>query len=270
MAALRIGEVQMIATTDTQQPLLEARQVWKRFGSIEALRGANFAIGRGEVVALMGDNGAGKSTLVKTLCGLYAPSEGEVRFDGRAVQLSSPKDAQALGMETVYQDLALAPDLDAAANMFLGREVLRGGLAGRLGILDKPQMRRRTVEALTTMKVALKSIDAPIATLSGGQRQSIAVVRAVTWADKLVVMDEPTAALGVAQSAAVLDLIRRVKESGRSVILISHNVPDVMAVADRVEVLRHGRRTARFDRADMSMENIVAAITGALVNEPQA
>lgn len=248
-------------------PLLEAREVWKRFGTIEALRGANFTLGHGEIVALMGDNGAGKSTLVKTLCGLYAPSEGEVLLNGKPTHFGSPKDAQAIGMETVYQDLAMAPELDAAANMFLGREILRTGFWGRMGFLDKPQMRSRTVDALTTMKVALKSVDAPISTLSGGQRQSIAVVRAVTWADKIVVMDEPTAALGVAQSAAVLDLVRRVKESGRSVILISHNVPDVLAVADRVEVLRHGRRTARLTREEMSMEKIVAAITGAFANE---
>ncbi|MBO9590903.1 ATP-binding cassette domain-containing protein [Devosia sp.] len=248
-------------------PVLEARDIWKRFGTIEALRGANFTLGRGEIVALMGDNGAGKSTLVKTMCGLYAPSEGQILIDGKPVQFGSPKDAQALGMETVYQDLAMAPELDSAANMFLGREILRDGFLGRMGFLDKPQMRARTVDALTTMKVVLKSVDAPISTLSGGQRQSIAVVRAVTWADKIVVMDEPTAALGVAQSAAVLELVRRVKESGRSVILISHNVPDVLAVADRVEVLRHGRRTARLSREEMSMEKIVAAITGAFANE---
>lgn len=248
-------------------PLLEAREVWKRFGTIEALRGANFTLGHGEIVALMGDNGAGKSTLVKTLCGLYAPTEGNILLEGKPVQFTSPRDAQAVGMETVYQDLAMAPELDAAANMFLGREILRNGFLGRMGFLDKPKMRARTVDALTTMKVALKSVDAPISTLSGGQRQSIAVVRAVTWADKIVVMDEPTAALGVAQSAAVLDLVRRVKESGRSVILISHNVPDVLAVADRVEVLRLGRRTARLSREEMSMEKIVAAITGAFANE---
>ena len=248
-------------------PLLEARAIVKRFGGIEALRGANFSIAPAEVVALMGDNGAGKSTLVKTLCGVYRPDGGEILFQGRPVHFASPKDAQAAGMETVYQDLALAPDLDASANMFLGRELLRGGLAGRLGFLDKGSMRERTREALASMQVNLKSITAPISTLSGGQRQSIAVVRAVTWADKLVIMDEPTAALGVAQTRAVLDLILRVKQSGRAVIIISHNVPDVMQVADRVEVFRLGRRTARFDRGDMTMETIVGAITGAIVNE---
>jgi simple sugar transport system ATP-binding protein len=247
--------------------LLEARGITKRFGGIEALRGANFAIGKGEVVALMGDNGAGKSTLVKTLCGVYQPDEGQILFDGEPITLTSPRHAQALGMETVYQDLAMAPDLDAADNMFLGREPLRAGLLGRLGVVDRALMRERTREALASMQVNLKSTTAPIATLSGGQRQSVAVVRAVTWAHKLVVMDEPTAALGVTQGKAVLDLIRRVKESGRAVILISHSVPDVMAVADRVEVLRLGQRTARLAREDMSMERIVAAIIGAYSNE---
>lgn len=250
--------------------LLEARKITKRFGEIEALRGADFTVGPAEVVALVGDNGAGKSTLVKVLCGVLRPDEGEVLFDGQIVRFASPKDAQAIGMETVYQDLALAPDLDAAGNMYLGRELLRGGLWGRLGVLDKPEMRRRTIEALRSMQVMLKSVDAPIASLSGGQRQSVAVVRAVNWAGRLVVMDEPTAALGVEQTQAVLGLIARVRASGRSVILISHSVPDVIAVADRVEVMRHGRRTARFTRETMTMESIVGAITGAIVTEPPA
>lgn len=257
----------MTVANETKTPLVEARQIVKRFGGIEALRGADFQVFPREIVALMGDNGAGKSTLARTLCGVYPPTEGRIFFEGEEIHPASPKDAQKLGVETVYQDLALAPDLDAAGNMFLGRELLRSGLAGRFGLLDKPAMRRRTVAALEAMQVQLKSVEAPIATLSGGQRQSIAVVRAVTWAEKLVVMDEPTAALGVAQSRAVLDLILRVKESGRSVILISHNVPDVLAVADRVEVLRLGRRTARFSHDMMTSENIVAAITGALSNE---
>jgi simple sugar transport system ATP-binding protein len=251
----------------SEAPLLEARSIVKRFGGIEALRGASFSIARGEVVALMGDNGAGKSTLVKTMCGVHRPDEGELLFEGRPVRFDSPKAAQAVGMEIVYQDLAMAPDLDASANMFLGRELTRAGFAGRLGFLDKKTMRERTREALAAMQVQLKSIDAPIATLSGGQRQSIAVVRAVTWADKLVIMDEPTAALGVAQTRAVLELIGRVKASGRAVIIISHNVPDVMAVADRVEVFRLGRRTARFSREKMTTENIVGAITGAIATE---
>lgn len=251
----------------TISPLLEARGIVKRFGGIEALKGASFSIAPGEVVALMGDNGAGKSTLVKTMCGVHQPDGGELLFEGKPVHFGSPKDAQALGMEIVYQDLAMAPDLDAAANMFLGRELTRKGLPGRFGFLDRKVMRERTRAALASMQVQLKSLEAPIATLSGGQRQSIAVVRAVTWADKLVIMDEPTAALGVAQTRAVLELIGRVKASGRAVIIISHNVPDVMAVADRVEVFRLGRRTARFSRSEMTTEKIVGAITGAITTE---
>jgi simple sugar transport system ATP-binding protein len=266
MAAWRIGERAMSETSE-DRPLLEARGIVKRFGGIEALRGASFSIRPAEVVALMGDNGAGKTTLVKAMCGVLRPDEGELLFEGAPVHFASAKEAQAYGIETVYQDLAMAPDLDASANMFLGREMVRAGMLGRLGFLDTKLMRQRTEEALASMRVTLKSMTAPIATLSGGQRQSIAVVRAVTWADKLVIMDEPTAALGVAQTQAVLDLIRRVKASGRAVIIISHNVPDVMAVADRVEVLRHGRRTARFAGSGMTMEGIVGAITGAVVTE---
>ncbi|OCC05768.1 sugar ABC transporter ATP-binding protein [Labrys sp. WJW] len=265
-----MGRSRIGSAVTQSQPLLEARNVIKRFGGIEALRGADFSIFPGEVVALMGDNGAGKSTLVKTLCGALQPTEGAILFEGKPVHFTTPKDAQAAGMEMVYQDLAMAPDLDASANLFLGREIPRRGLLGRLGFLDNRRMREKTREALASMSVQLKSIDAPISTLSGGQRQSVAVVRAVTWADKLVIMDEPTAALGVVQTKAVLDLIRRVKASGRAVIIISHNVPDVMAVADRVEVFRLGRRTARFAGKDMSMENIVGAITGAIVNEARA
>lgn len=254
-------------TTAVSSPLLEARQVVKRFGRIEALRQVDFEARPGEVVALMGDNGAGKSTLVKTLCGVHAPDDGQIFFEGRPVQMTSPRDSQALGVEVVYQDLALAPHLDSAANMFLGREQLRKGLAGRLGFMDKAAMRARTETALAEMQVKLPSVRVAIENLSGGQRQSVAVVRAIMWANKLVVMDEPTAALGVEQQKAVLDLIGRVRASGRTVILISHNVPDVLAVADRVEVLRHGRRTARFAGDDMTMENIVGAITGAINTE---
>ncbi|MEC7760696.1 MAG: ATP-binding cassette domain-containing protein [Pseudomonadota bacterium] len=249
------------------EAVLEARGVVKRFGRIEALRGTNFEVRPGEVVALLGDNGAGKSTLVKTLCGVHTPDEGEVLVDGKPVTFNSPSDAQAMGIEVVYQDLALAPDLDSAANVFLNRELLRGGLAGKLGVLNFGEMRRRTEKALEDMQVKLPSVSVRMDALSGGQRQSVAVVRAIMWADRLVVMDEPTAALGVEQQKAVLRLIKRVRETGRSVILISHNVPDVLEVADRAEVLRHGRRTARFEGDQMTTENLVGAITGALIQE---
>ncbi|MDH6114521.1 simple sugar transport system ATP-binding protein [Kitasatospora sp. MAP12-15] len=249
------------------EPLLEARRLVKTYGQVQALSGADFAIHPGEVVALVGDNGAGKSTLVKTLVGAIAPDGGEILLEGRPLSFGGPRDAQALGIETVYQDLALAADLDAAANLFLGREQVRGGLLGLLGVLDKRAMNARAVEAFAELGIELRDIGAPVATLSGGQRQSVAIARSVAWASRIVFMDEPTAALGVVQRARVLDLIRRVRDRGVSVVLISHNMPEVLSVADRVEVLRLGRRVARFAAARTSLEELVAAMTGALDNE---
>jgi simple sugar transport system ATP-binding protein len=246
------------------EPLLEARGIVKSFGRVRALRGADFSAYPGEVVALIGDNGAGKSTLVKTLSGVHQPDAGEVFFDGKPVALDSPIAARALGIETVYQDLALAPDLESAANLFLGREEMRPGLLGRLGFVDNGAMRRRTEEAFGRLGVGVQDVEAPVAYFSGGQRQGVAVARAVTWASKIVFMDEPTAALGVVQTRKVLELIRRVRDTGLTVVLISHNMPDVLAVADRVEVLRLGERVARFKTADTTMEELVGAMTGAI------
>jgi simple sugar transport system ATP-binding protein len=246
------------------EPLLEARGIVKSFGRVRALRGASFTVHPGEVVALIGDNGAGKSTLVKTLSGVLVPDDGEIRFEGRTVTIPDPHAARELGIETVYQDLALAPDLESSANLFLGREAVRSGLLGKLGFLDKREMRRKTQEAFESLGVGVQDATAAVATLSGGQRQGVAVARAVTWAGKVVFMDEPTAALGVVQTRNVLDLITRVRETGLAVVLISHNMPEVMEVSDRVEVLRLGERVARFNTADASMEELVAAMTGAL------
>jgi len=254
----------------TTNALLEARGVRKRFGAVEALRGASFSVGAGEVVALMGDNGAGKSTLIKTICGVHAPDEGEILFRGDSIAGRTPRDIHAMGIETVYQDLALAPDLDTAANLFLGRELLAPGLLGKLGVLAKKRMAEKADRVLTDLDVKIKDAAAPVATLSGGQQQSVAVARAVTWANQLVIMDEPTAALGVPQTRAVLDLIRRVRDSGRSVVLISHSLPDVLAVADRIEVLRLGRRVARLVTQDTSEEQIVGAMTGAWTSEDES
>jgi simple sugar transport system ATP-binding protein len=237
---------------------------------VRALRGANFTVLPGEVVALVGDNGAGKSTLVKTLAGVHRPDEGEIRFDGQPVQIGSPLEARALGLETVYQDLALAADLDPAANLFMGREVLRGGLLGKLGFLDKREMHRRAAEAFNTLGIGLQDSTAPVATMSGGQRQGVAVSRAVTWASKVVFMDEPTAALGVVQTRHVLDLIKSVRDQGLSVVLISHNMPEVFEVADRIEVLRLGERVAQLKRQDVTMEDVVGAMTGAITQEDAA
>jgi simple sugar transport system ATP-binding protein len=246
-------------------PLLEACGVVKNYGQVQALRGVDFAVYPGEVVALIGDNGAGKSTLTKILSGAEQPDEGEVRFEGRPVSLSSPHDAHGLGIETVYQDLALAPDLDPASNMYLGREVMLPGLLGRLGFLDRKAMRDKTNEVFRTLHVKLQTTDGAVANLSGGQRQGVAVSRAVTWANKVIFMDEPTAALGVVQSENVLALIRRVRSSGVAVVLISHSMPEVKEVADRVEVLRLGQRVRVFDDVDKtSMEDFVGAMTGAL------
>jgi simple sugar transport system ATP-binding protein len=247
------------------EPLLEARGLVKSFGRVHALRGADFTVNRGEVVALIGDNGAGKSTLVKTLSGVHAPDAGEILFEGSPVSIPSPEAARGLGIETVYQDLALAPDLESSANLFLGREVLRPGLLGKLGLLDNVAMRKQTESAFGDLGVGVQDVTAPVATFSGGQRQGVAVARAVTWASKVVFMDEPTAALGVVQTRRVLDLIMRVRDRGLSVVLISHNMPEVMEVADRVEVLRLGQRVAAFKRGEATMENLVGAMTGALV-----
>jgi simple sugar transport system ATP-binding protein len=249
-------------------PVLEARGIVKRFGHVEALRGANLTVGRGEVVALIGDNGAGKSTLIKVLSGVHQPDAGEILISGRSVQFASPVDARREGVETVYQDLAVADDLSVAANLYLGREIMRRGPLGRLGLLDKRAMRRGAAEALEQLGVAIPRVTTPTGLLSGGQRQSVAVARAVVWATDVVILDEPTAALGVVQTRRVLELVARVRDAGMSVVLVSHNMPQVLEVADRVEVMRLGRRTARFAAGEASTDDLVAAMTGALSTEP--
>ena len=246
------------------QPVLDARGLTKSYGHVQALRGADFSVNPGEVVALIGDNGAGKSTLVKTLTGVHPPDRGEILFEGDPVHINTPVDARRLGIETVYQDLALAAEVDPAANMFLGREILRPGILGKLGFLDNREMRRRSDEAFKQLGVAIQDTGARVANMSGGQRQGIAICRAVTWATKVVFMDEPTAALGVVQTRNVLEQIKRVREHGLSVVLISHNMPEVFEVADRIEVLRLGARVARLKPQEASMEDVVSAMTGAL------
>jgi simple sugar transport system ATP-binding protein len=245
-------------------PLLEARGIVKRYGHVTALDGADFAVTAGEVTALIGDNGAGKSTLVKVLSGVIAHDEGEILLKGRPVALESPQHARSLGIETVFQDLALAPELGPAENAFVGRELLKPGLLGRLGVLDKAEMRRQAYESFTSMGTDVKDLDAPVAALSGGQRQSVAICRSIMWANEVIFMDEPTAALGVRQTRKVLELIRRVADRGVAVVLISHNMPEVLQAADRVEVLRLGRRVARLKSAETNVEELVGAMTGAL------
>ena len=245
-------------------PIIEARGIVKTYGHVHALQGADFAAYPGEVVALIGDNGAGKSTLTKVIAGVIAPDQGELLFEGRPVQMSSPLAAQKLGIETVFQDLALAPDLDGAANVHLGREILRPGLLGKLGVLDKQAMKTAATNLFVDLGVAIKDASAAVANLSGGQRQGVAVARAAAWAQKVIIMDEPTAALGVVQTENVLNVIRRVRDQGVAVVLISHNMPDVLKVADRIEVLRLGRRVATFKSSEATIESLVGAMTGAL------
>ncbi|MEP7022428.1 MAG: ATP-binding cassette domain-containing protein [Actinomycetota bacterium] len=242
-------------------PVLEAHGLTRHYGQVLALDRADFTAFPGEVVALIGDNGAGKSTLVKTLAGAIRPDSGDILVDGEAVQLASPLDARKHGIEAVYQDLALAPDLDAAANLHLGREIYRVPF---LRVLNRRAMRERAIEAFAELGIQLRDVSAPVATLSGGQRQSVAVARAVAFASRIIFMDEPTAALGVLQRGRVLDTIRRVRDSGVSVVLVSHNMPEVLAVADRIEVLRMGRRVAAFTASQTSVEELVGAMTGAL------
>ena len=245
-------------------PILQARGITKRFGHVEALRGVDFDARAGEVTALIGDNGAGKSTMVKILSGVYAPTTGELLVDGAPVRFTSPADAHALGIETVYQDLSVCPDLSPSANLFMGREAMRPGFLGKLGFLDNARMRRESSEAFSRLNVSLKDIDAPIASLSGGQRQSVAICRSAMWAKRVVFMDEPTAALGVVQTARTLELIRRIRDTGVAVVLISHNMRDVIAVADSVEVLRLGRRIASMPNQGLTVQDLVGAMTGAL------
>lgn len=250
-------------------PALEARGVVKHYGHVHALRGVDFDVHAGEVVALIGDNGAGKSTLVKMLSGVESPDEGQLFSDGRPVMIDSPAKARSLGMETVYQDLALAPHLDPTQNMFMGREIMRSGLAGRLGFMDNAAMREATVKAFDDLGARIQDLRAAVGAMSGGQRQSIAVARAAAWADRVIFLDEPTAALGVVQTRNVLDLIRRVRDRGIGVVLISHSMPEVIEVADRVQVLRLGSRVATYEAKSTSMEELVGAMTGA-IEQPTA
>jgi simple sugar transport system ATP-binding protein len=247
-------------------PTLAAYRVVKTFGHVRALRHASFEAFPGEVTALVGDNGAGKSTLTKILSGVYAPDEGEVRVDGVPVRLADPHDGKRRGIETVYQDLALAPDLDAAANVFLGREVRR------LKFLhNHAEMRRRTAVAFQDLGVGLvQDMRAPVAAFSGGQKQSVAIARAAMWASKVILMDEPTAALGVIQTTKVLELVERIRDRGIAVVFISHNLPQVLQVADRIEVLRLGSRVARFGRGEADVDRLIAAISGAYTNDGAA
>jgi ABC-type sugar transport system ATPase subunit len=247
----------------SESPLLQATGIQKRFGSVVALRDANLELVEGEVHAIVGDNGAGKSTFIKILSGVTQPDGGELLIDGRAVTIHNPQMARDFGIETVYQDLALAGHLDAASNLFLGREKMLPPPLGWMGFLDKRAMRRRTEEEMRHLKIGIKSVEQPVLSLSGGQRQAVAVARAVAWGKRIVIMDEPTAALGVRESLMVLQLIREIRGRGIGVIMISHNLPEIFDVADRITVMRLGQTVAMFTRAQTSMEAIVTMMTGA-------
>ena len=245
-------------------PILEARGLVKRYGHVIALDGADFDLYPGEIEAIIGDNGAGKSTLIKALSGALQPDEGEILLDGQPVRFRSPLDARRAGIETVYQDLAVAPALDIASNIFLGREVRRRGPLGLvLRMLDKPRMRRESARQLAELKIGIQSLTQPVENLSGGQRQGVAVVRGAAWGRRLVIMDEPTAALGVKETRQVLDLIQRVRERGLPVILISHDMPHVFELADRIHIMRLGKRVAVVTPQTHTMPEAVAIMTGA-------
>jgi fructose transport system ATP-binding protein len=250
------------------QPILEARGLVKSYGQVEALRGADFELFPGEIHAIIGDNGAGKSTLIKALSGAVQPDEGEIRLDGEHVNFRSPLDARRAGIETVYQELAVAPALDIASNIFLGRELRRSGPPGIvLRMLDKRGMRREATRHFSELGIGVQSIGQPVEDLSGGQRQGVAVARAAAWARRLVIMDEPTAALGVKETRQVLDLILRVRARGLPVILISHDMPHVFEVADRIHIMRLGRRVAVVTPESHTMPEAVAIMTGASSSE---
>jgi D-xylose transport system ATP-binding protein len=243
--------------------VLSIKGISKHFGPVHALDGVDLDVRAGEVLALVGDNGAGKSTLVKSISGIHAVDSGEIVFEGRPVTIGGPASATELGIATVYQDLALCDNLDVVANLFLGQEEIAGGLGATLRALDEIAMEQRSHELLEQLSVTIPSVRSEVGTLSGGQRQQVAVARSLLGEPKVVMLDEPTAALGVVQTKQVLDLIRRLRERNLGVIVISHNLADVFAVADRIFVLRLGRRAGVFDASQTSEEQVVGAITGA-------
>lgn len=239
------------------KPVLELKGVSKNFGAVQALYNVDFTCRAGEVMALVGDNGAGKSTLIKGIAGIYKLDAGEILFEGKRVTINSPRDTADLGIEVVYQDLALADNLDVVANMFLGREALTRGI-----LLDEAKMEQEALETLQSLSVTtIRSVRQAVAGLSGGQRQAIAVAKAVMWNSKLVILDEPTAALGVAQTRQVLDLVRRLADRGLAVVIISHNLHDIFEVADRITCLRLGQKVAEFIPSETTQQEVVHAIT---------
>ncbi len=252
----------------THRLVMQARGLVKRYGQVTALDGADFELRAGEILAVIGDNGAGKSSLIKCLSGATLPDAGEIELDGKPIHFKSPIDARRVGIETVYQDLAVAPAMTIAENLFLGRELRRPGFLGQvLGMLDKKTMLAQSIERMNELKVGIRSMQQAVETLSGGQRQCVAVARAAAFAEHVVILDEPTAALGVKEGNMVLELIRRVRDKGLPVILISHNMPHVFEIADRIHVARLGRRAALLNPRQIGMSDTVAVMTGAMKPE---
>jgi simple sugar transport system ATP-binding protein len=248
----------------TSGPVVEGRGLVKHYGSIHAVDGIDITIRAGEILAIVGDNGAGKSTLIKMLSGAIEPDRGEILIDGRPRKLRGPNDARASGIEALYQDLALLPNLDVTTNLFLGRETIHGGLIRPLGFMARRRMRRDAAARLDMLQIRIPRLwGTPVESLSGGQRQSVAIARALVWASKVVILDEPTAALGVAQSRAVLDLSARIRETGTSVVIISHILPHVLELADRIVVLRHGHKVADLAAREVTQDRLIALIVGA-------
>jgi D-xylose transport system ATP-binding protein len=249
--------------TEKSTPILELKGISKRFGAVQALFEVDFEVYPGEVVGLVGDNGAGKSTLIKVISGVYHADTGEYIFEGKNVTVNTPRDATLLGIETVYQDLALCDNLDVVGNLYLGREKTRTLIPGLLQPINEVVMEENTIRLLGDLHVHLPSVRNQVAGLSGGQRQSVAITRAVLWNSRVVLLDEPTAALGVEQTKQVKDLIVRLRSRGLGVVVISHNLADVFDVADRIIVLRLGRRVATLNTKNTNPERVVSAITGA-------
>ncbi len=260
-----------IPSNETRPVVLSAIGVTKRYGHVQALRGVDFDVRRGEVHALVGDNGAGKSTFIKILSGAVQSDTGTIAIDGDPVEIHSPEDSRRLGIETVYQDLAIAESLDLGENIFLGRELSRRGILGKLGFIDRPEMRRQGMAHLERLGTSLPSASVPLESMSGGQRQAVAVARAAAWGKKVLILDEPAAALGVRQTKQVLELIRRsTQQNHLGVIFISHNVPQVLDIADRITVLRQGKVCLHCDRSEASVDLLIRAMSGLLDSAGEA
>lgn len=264
----------MQAGTETDSPpvtpaSIEAIEITKSFGHIQALRGASFSAYPGEVLALIGDNGAGKSTLSNVIAGVHAADSGTIRVHGRDAHIADVTDARRLGIEIVYQDLAQAPDLSVVQNFFLGRELLRPGLGRLLGRTDDKAMRERTREALAQLGARVPSLSAPVSALSGGQRQAVAVARAVMWATAAIIMDEPTAALGARQTAMVYEAVRAAADRGLAVILVSHDIPKMIEFADRIAIMRHGRVVAQLQAEGLELMDVLTTMLSASDEQPR-